>query len=257
MELFWVALAAFGASMLTFFSGFGLGTLLLPVLVLFFPVEWAVALTGVVHFFNGLFKLLLVGRQTDLRTLTAFGIPAVLAALLGSWLLLGLGELQPLYAYTWGGRRYEVATVQFVVACLLLVFAIADLLPVPGGLRIGRRQLPIGGLLSGFFGGLSGHQGALRSAFLIKAGLSKETYIATGVAIACCIDLTRLAVYATRFDTSGLQAQLGLVFTATLAAMAGAIGGNRLLKKLTLDYLRRLVAVLLIAMAVAMGAGWV
>lgn len=40
--------------------------------------------------------------------------------------------------------------------------------------------LPLGGLLSGFFGGLSGNQGALRSAFLLKAGLSKEAFIATG-----------------------------------------------------------------------------
>jgi acyl-CoA reductase-like NAD-dependent aldehyde dehydrogenase len=41
--------------------------------------------------------------------------------------------------------------------------------------------LPVGGLLSGFFGGLSGHQGALRSVFLLRAGLTKESFIATGV----------------------------------------------------------------------------
>jgi hypothetical protein len=55
------------ASGLTFFSGFGLGTLLLPAFALFFPVEQAVALTAVVHFLNGLFKLGLVGRHADCR----------------------------------------------------------------------------------------------------------------------------------------------------------------------------------------------
>lgn len=49
---------AFVASGLTFFSGFGLGTLLLPAFALFFTVEKAIALTAVVHFLNGLFKLL-------------------------------------------------------------------------------------------------------------------------------------------------------------------------------------------------------
>ena len=33
---------------------------------------------------------------------------------------------------------------------------------------------------SGFFGGLSGMQGALRSAFLARAGLSKEAFVASG-----------------------------------------------------------------------------
>lgn len=48
--------------------------------------------------------------------------------------------------------------------------------------------------MSGFFGGLSGNQGAFRSAFLIKAGLSKDAYIATGVVAAVIVDLTRLGI---------------------------------------------------------------
>jgi len=59
-----------------------------------------------------------------------------------------------------------------------------------------RRYLPLGGVLSGFFGGLSGHQGALRSAFLIRCGLSQEAFVATGIVAACLVDLARLAVYA-------------------------------------------------------------
>lgn len=54
---------AYVASGLTFFSGFGLGTLLSPALASFFPVELAVALTGVVHCLNGLFKLALIGQR--------------------------------------------------------------------------------------------------------------------------------------------------------------------------------------------------
>ncbi|MEZ4804275.1 MAG: hypothetical protein R2852_01970 [Bacteroidia bacterium] len=55
--------------------------------------------------------------------------------------------------------------------------------------------MPIGGLISGFFGGLSGNQGALRSMFLLKSGLNKEAYIATGILIAFAVDITRLSVF--------------------------------------------------------------
>ena len=44
-----VALAALFAAGLTLYSGFGLGTLLLPVFALFYPVEVAVAATAMVH----------------------------------------------------------------------------------------------------------------------------------------------------------------------------------------------------------------
>lgn len=57
MELIILCLAALIASLLTFFSGFGLGTILTPVFAIFFPLEIVVALTGVVHFLNNIFKL--------------------------------------------------------------------------------------------------------------------------------------------------------------------------------------------------------
>ena len=80
MEIISVVAAAFIASMLTFFSGFGLGTILLPVFAIFFPVDVAIALTGLVHFANSLFKITLVGKNADKQVLLRFGIPAILAS---------------------------------------------------------------------------------------------------------------------------------------------------------------------------------
>ena len=79
---------AFLASGLTFFSGFGLGTLLLPAFALFLPIEHAVALTAVVHFLNGLFKLGLVARHADLAIVLRFGVPAIIASFGGALVLL-------------------------------------------------------------------------------------------------------------------------------------------------------------------------
>ncbi len=257
MEYLVLSLVAFFTAILTFFSGFGLGTILTPAFMLFFPVELAIALTGVVHFFNNIFKLILVGRQADRAVLLRFGVPAVLAAVAGAWLLLQITDWQPLFSYSLFGKTFEVFPVKFIIAILLIVFALMDLIPYFSKLQFGKDKLPLGGALSGFFGGLSGNQGALRSAFLIKAGLSKEAFIGTAVVVSTFVDFTRLSVYATRFLQTGLEENLGLVASATLAAISGAYLGNKLLKKVTLRFIQMLVAVLLILVALALGAGFI
>jgi len=255
MEIVIISVAAFVVAILTFFSGFGLGTALTPVFMVFFPVELAIALTGVVHFFNNVFKLFLVGRNADRDVLLRFGIPAVIAAILGSWLLLNITDLQPLFTYDAFGRHFEVYPVKFIISVLLIIFATIDLIPYFNTLQFGKDKLPFGGALSGFFGGLSGNQGALRSAFLIKAGLSKEAFVGSAVVVSTFVDFTRLSIYATRFTKAGLIDNIPLVTCATLAGIAGAYIGNRLLKKVTLRFLQVTVAVMLIVISLALGAG--
>ena len=121
MEYLVLSLVAFFTAILTFFSGFGLGTILTPAFMLFFPVELAIALTGVVHFFNNIFKLILVGRQADRQVLLRFGVPAVLAAVAGAWLLLQITDWQPLFSYLLFGKTFEVFPVKFIIAILLII----------------------------------------------------------------------------------------------------------------------------------------
>jgi uncharacterized protein len=183
------------ASALTFFSGFGLGTLLLPAFLLFFPVEKAIALTAIVHFLNGGLKLVLVRRYVDFGVALRFGVPAIVGAYVGAQLLLLAVDAPPLGSYVLFGRTFVVTPAKFVIGALLLVFSLLEVMPRLRDFTFPPRFLPVGGLLSGFFGGLSGMQGALRSAFLVKSGLSKEAYIATGAAVAFVIDIARLSVY--------------------------------------------------------------
>ncbi|HYG53106.1 MAG TPA: sulfite exporter TauE/SafE family protein [Flavobacteriales bacterium] len=255
MEIVIISIVAFVVAILTFFSGFGLGTILTPVFMIFFPVDLAIALTGIVHFLNNIFKLALVGRKADKEILIRFGIPAIIAAAIGAWLLLKIPDVKPLFSYQLSGKTFEVYPVKFIISLLLIFFAILDLVPFLNKLHFGKEKLPLGGILSGFFGGLSGNQGALRSAFLIKAGLAKEVFVATTVVISCFVDLTRLSVYATRFIKSGLEENIGLISIATLSAIAGSFIGNRLLKKVTLKFIQILVAIMLIMISIALGAG--
>jgi len=250
-----IVIAAFLTAILTFFSGFGLGTILAPVFAIFFPIDVAIALTGVVHFTNNLFKIFLVGRNTDKAVLLRFGIPAILASFLGAWLLLKITDLPTIYDYQMFGKIFEVTPVKLIIAVILITFALLEIIPKVQKIQFGKEKLILGGVLSGFFGGLTGIQGAIRSAFLIKSGLSKEAYIATGVVIACLIDFTRLSVYASRFSAANMHENITLLISATLAAITGAYIGSKLLKKITLRFIQVLVAVMLILISIALGAG--
>jgi uncharacterized membrane protein YfcA len=252
-----ICLSAFLASGLTLFSGFGLGTLLLPVMAVFFPIDAAIALTAMVHCLNNLFKLALLGRYADRSTVLRFGLPAILAALLGARLLLWLSNLKPLLAYQFLGSQFQVLPVKLVVAALMVFFALFELLPRLAQVSLAKKYLPLGGLLSGFFGGLSGHQGALRSIFLLKVGLGKEAFIATGVVISLMVDIPRLAVYSLSFPLLQAGGGLPLLIAAVLAAFSGAFLGARLLQKLTLRSIQLLVALMLLGISVALGLGFI
>ena len=255
MELIIIGIAAFLTSILTFYSGFGLGTLLMPLFALFFPIDVAIALTGVVHFMNNLFKLLLVGQKASKTVLLNFGIPAIIASFGGAYLLMHIAHVEPICRYEIARKTLELTVVKLVIAVVLLFFSLFEIIPSLQKVRFNRNSLIAGGLLSGFFGGLSGMQGALRSAFLIKSGLSKESYIATGVVIALVVDVTRLSVYAGNFASSGLQEQISLVVVATLSAITGAFFANRMLHKVTFKSVQQIVAFMLIVLALALGSG--
>lgn len=255
MDPFIIATAAFLAATLTLFTGFGLGTLLMPVLALFFPVEGAIAMTALVHLANNLFKLGLLGRHADRGVVLRFGLPAMVAALGGAWLLRWLADLPPLWQYAAQGRVWQVMPVKLIVGLLMLLFVGLELHPALARVRFGVRLLPLGGLLSGFFGGLSGSQGAFRSLFLLKAGLSKEQFVATGVVLAVLVDLARLPVYGLGWGQGAGAPDSGSVALACLAAFAGSFAGARLLPKITLTTLRWTVSLLLTLVALGLISG--
>lgn len=255
MEFVVVALVAGLASCLTFFTGFGLGTLLLPAFAVFFPIPVAVTLTACVHFLNGLFKLALVGRRASWSVVIRFGLPAAVAALGGAAVLRGLDDLSPLASYRLGGRTFLIEPVKLAIAVLMIGFAIVELSRRIKEASVSVRWLPVGGIVSGFFGGLSGHQGAFRSVFLLRAGLDKTAFVATGVVIATLIDVSRLSIYFSGDALGHVRANLWIVIAGVGAAFLGAYAGNRLLEKTTLGVLQKAVAVGLIAVAIALGAG--
>lgn len=245
MELVLIGVAALLTSGMTFFSGFGLGTILMPVFALFFPVPLAIAATAVVHFANNLFKFGLMASQADWRVVARFSIPAAGAAMAGAGLLGVIDRLPVLMSYTLNEATFEITLTKAVIGALIIVFAWLELWPRFQALAFSPRWLPLGGILSGFFGGLSGNQGALRSAFLLKAGLSKEAFVATGIVSAVIVDIFRLIVYSMVFMASHFAVSRELaapVIVGSLCAFIGAFAGKRILHKITLHTVRQVVA---------------
>ncbi|NIS68031.1 MAG: TSUP family transporter, partial [Proteobacteria bacterium] len=253
-----ICTVAFLVSGLTLFSGFGLGTLLMPAFALFFAVELAVAATAIVHLANNIFKLGLVGRRAHLGVVFRFALPAAVFAMAGALLLNYFTTVQPIAQYALGGRTFAITPVKAVIAALIASFAFVELTPFFEKLAFNPKFIPLGGALSGFFGGLSGHQGALRTAFLIRAGLQKEAFIGTVVLSAVVVDISRLMVYGTTFfsrdfeilrDNGGIE----LVIAGTLAAFFGAFIGSRLITKVTMRAIQSTVGVMLLMLAIALG----
>lgn len=247
---------------LTLFSGFGLGTLLLPTFSLFFPLEVAIAATAIVHLANNVFKVFLIGRAADLKTTLRFALPAAVAAALGAWLIARVGELSPLASYHLFGREFAIEPIKLLIGVLIAMFAGFELTPSLQKVSVPPQYLSLGGAISGFFGGLSGLQGALRSMFLLRAGLTKEQFIGTSVVSAIVVDFSRISIYGLSLLDQQLEdlSQQGvhyLVAAATLSAFVGSVLGAKLLKKTTLETVQKLVGTMLLALAAGLVGGWV
>lgn len=255
MDIIIISIVALLTSLMTFFTGFGLGTILTPVFAIFFPIDIAIALTGIVHLLNNLFKLVLVGKEANKLIILKFGLPAIVGAFIGAELMIQLSDLPYLYSYKIFNTQFFVYPIKIIVAILMIGFALMEIIPRLKNIQFSSNKLYFGGALSGFFGGLSGHQGAFRSAFLLKAGLAKESFIATGVVIACLVDFTRLSIYFTKFISAGLINNLNYIIAATISAFVGAYFGKKLLKKITLNTLQTMVAVLIIVLAILLAGG--
>ncbi|MBI5865329.1 MAG: sulfite exporter TauE/SafE family protein [Planctomycetes bacterium] len=262
MDLVLIGLVSLAAAAMTLFSGFGLGTILTPVFVLCLPVEIAVATTAVVHLANNLFKLTLIGRWAHWPTVLRFGLPAIPAALLGAGLLVWLSEAPSLAAYKIGDWPATITPVKLTIALLIGIFAIVEMRQESRGANISTRWMPLGGVLSGFLGGVSGHQGALRSAFLLRAELDHQQFIGTNTAIAVLVDLARLSTYGLGLWLTDAARLMGgrtpqLAAVAIVCAFTGSFVGSRLVKKITIVGLRRFVAGMMLILAAALGAGLV
>ncbi|MDD4877363.1 MAG: TSUP family transporter, partial [Dehalococcoidales bacterium] len=164
-----------------------------------------------------------------------------------------------LATYTMGGQMREITLMKVVIGTVIITFAFFDLIPELQELSFDRKYLPVGGFLSGFFGGLSGNQGALRSAFLVKSGLNTAAFAGTGSACGFIVDIIRLTIYSFilyRADFTFINKDLwGLVAVAVFSAFIGSFLGARLVKKVKINVVQYLVGTMLIIVGISLATG--
>lgn len=152
MILITPVIIAFFAAILTFFSGFGIGTIMLPVFALFFPLEIAIVMTGIVHFLNNIFKGVIAGRNFDKKVVFKLGIPGIIGAFLGSWLLLKLSSHSLNVSYALFSHQFETTIFKLLIGFLLIFFVILEMYPRFKHWNFSDNQVYLIGFLSGLFG---------------------------------------------------------------------------------------------------------
>jgi len=232
-----VALVALIAGAVASVTGFGIGSLLTPLLALQFGTGAAVAIVSVPHFAASAVRFATLWRRADRSTVITFGSFSVLGSLAGA--LLGVYGREP------GDLGMAIA-----LGVLLILGGLSALAAPRPGIRFGRKTAGFAGAASGFFGGLVGSQGPIRSAALLAFNISKESFIATAMAIAIAVDLARIPVYlSVHHDAMANAWKTALV--ATVGALAGTLWGTRILRAVPLEPFRRAVACLVFMLGVA------
>jgi uncharacterized membrane protein YfcA len=247
-----ISIAAFIAALSTFFSGFGLGTILLPVFSLFFSPEIALATTAVVHFINGSFKVMLTVKNVNWPIFMRFGFFALIGSAVGSYLIYELLDFGNLYSITIAGISRQIDYMHFFLGVVMLLFAFLEFSNYFEKRNVAKSWIPVGGLLSGFFGGFSGHQGAIRSAFLSNSLTSKFEFVATSALLAVIIDITRISTYSQRVN---IEIPIELVFTGATFAILGSLLGNRILIKTEMTSIKWIVGFFLCIIGTSMLLG--
>jgi len=260
IEYLIICTTSFLISIVTLFSGFGLGTVLMPAFAIFFPLPVAIASVAVVHLANNLFKALLVGKYAKPSVVIKFGIPSALTAALGAYLLSFFSNWSPLFSYHLYGTDFKITIMGIIVGSMVMVSSIFELMPRFSRLSFDKDYIPLGGAISGFFGGVSGNQGILRSAFLIKSGLSKEEFIGTGVLCSVIVDITRIliygwAVYTNKINEVFSQNMIEIITAASITAFLGSYIGSKLTHKITFRKLQIIVGSMLLILGFAIIVG--
>jgi uncharacterized membrane protein YfcA len=230
-----VTIAAIIAGGIASIAGFGIGSILTPLLAIHVGTKLAVAAVSVPHLIATALRFALIRRHVDKRALLSFGITSALGGLAGALL----------------HTRFSSTVLSYILGALLVFAGIMGITDLSQQLRFEGAAAWIAGALSGVFGGLVGNQGGIRSAAMLGMRVSKESFVATATAIALLVDGARMPVYALMQGRQVLEIW-PVVLLATVGVVAGTIAGERLLRRMPEPVFRRVVSLIILALGISM-----
>ncbi len=206
-----IAIASVVAGAIAAVAGFGIGSILTPLMALRVDTKTAVAAVSVPHLIGTALRFWRLRRYVDRDVLWSFGVTSAAGGLIGALL------------HNSGLTGFSAKV------------------------RFGRKTAYIAGAVSGALGGLVGNQGGIRSAAMLGFHVPKESFVATATAIALMVDAARMPFYFAnhRTDLAGLWA---VVVVASAGVAAGTLGGDKILRRLPEPLFRRLVSLLILSL---------
>jgi uncharacterized protein len=230
-----VAAVAVLAGAIASVSGFGIGSLLTPLLAVRVGTKLAVAAVSVPHLTATALRFWLLRKDVDRRLLLSFGLMSAAGGLSGALL----------HAYA------DSPALTIVFGGLLIFTGVMGLTGLAERLRFRGWVAWAAGAVSGLLGGLVGNQGGIRSAAMLGFDVPKHAFVATATAVGLVVDGARMPVY---LITQGpeVASLWPFLLTATAGAVLGTLVGERLLRRIPGPVYRRLVAALVLALGVFM-----
>jgi uncharacterized protein len=216
-------------------SGFGVGSILTPILAAWLGTKLAVALVSIPHFLGTALRFAVIRRHVNRRVLWSFGITSAAGGLLGALLHIWLRSV----------------VLGYVLGVLLVFAGITGITGLAQRMRFGRTTAWIAGALSGMFGGLVGNQGGIRSAALLGFDLKRDEFVATATAIALLVDLFRMPVYAVT-QLGQMVSQWPMILLATVGVVIGTLSGKWMLSHIPLNVFRMIVSCIVLALGIWM-----
>ena len=219
-------------------AGFGIGSVLTPLVASRSGMQAAVAIVALPHFAATVLRAYRLRKSIDRDVLVRFGITSAAGGLVGALL----------------HERLKSDVLGVVFGCLLVFAGLSGLSGLSKRMRFGRTTAWIAGAVSGAFGGLVGNQGGIRSAALLGFDIRREAFVATATAVGVVVDLVRLPVYLAVEGGTVLRAW-PVVGAATIGVLVGTLAGERVLRRISESTFRILVSSIILALGIAMLAG--
>lgn len=214
-------------------SGFGIGSLLTPLLALNAGTKTAVAAVSIPHLIGTAIRFWRLRASLDRPVLWRFGLTSGAGGLAGA--LLNTQAPSPALTMVLGSLLVLAGAVQITGSAQRWRFH--------GGVAW------IAGAVSGLFGGLVGNQGGIRSAAMLGFDLPKERFVATATAIALFVDAARMPVYLVA-QRSEVEAIWPFVLIATVGVIAGTLSGERLLARVPEQRFKQVVGAIILLLGI-------
>jgi uncharacterized membrane protein YfcA len=228
-----LAIVSIAAGAVASLAGFGIGSLLTPLLTLETGISIAVAGVSIAHFCGTALRFFLMRKHVNKRVLLSFGLTSAAGGLVGALL----------------HNVFQNIVLTIIFGCLLIFAGILGLTGLSAKLGFKGIVAWMAGGVSGLFGGLVGNQGGIRSAALLGFRLDKDQFVATATGIALIVDVARMPVYIA-FQKAQIAEIWQFILVTALGVVIGTIGGKKILEKLPENVFKKTVASIILLVGI-------